>query len=58
MPKKQSEDYTREGDEKQRTDKGLTIPVPDRKDFLRNMRKVAPTREESEQEPSQTPREE
>ena len=58
MPKKQSEDYTREGDKKQRTDKGLTIPVPKRDDFLRNMRKVAPKPEESEQEPSRTPREE
>lgn len=42
MPKKQSEDYTRKGDEKQRTGKGLTIPVPKRDDFLRDLDKVAP----------------
>jgi len=58
MPKKQSDDLTREGDEKQRTDKGLTIPVPKRKDFLRDLGKVAPRPEESEQEPRRTDRDE
>jgi hypothetical protein len=54
MPKKQSDDLTRKGDKKQRTDKGLTIPVPEREDFLRNLGKVAPPAtqpEESEKEP-------
>jgi hypothetical protein len=53
MPKKQSDDLTRKGDKKQRTDKGLTIPIPDREDFLRNLGKVAPPAtqpEESEKE--------
>ena len=60
MPKKQSEDYTAEGEEGQETEKGLTIPVPDRKDFLDNLRKVAPTAppQESEQEQRRTPRDE
>ena len=54
MPKKASDDLTQEGDEKQTTDKGLKIPVPERSDFLRNMRKVAPKPEESEPEPHRT----
>ena len=58
MPKKASDDLTREGDEKQTTDEGLTIPVPKRKDFLRDLGKVAPKPEESEKERRQTPRDE
>jgi hypothetical protein len=54
MPKKQSEDYTRKGDKKQRTDKGLTIPVPKREDFMRDLGKVAPKPAESEPEQRQT----
>jgi hypothetical protein len=49
MPKKQSDDLTREGDKKQRTDKGLTIPVPEREDFLRNLGKVAPPASQPEE---------
>jgi hypothetical protein len=56
MPKKQSNDLTREGDEKQRTKKGLKIPVPKRDDFLRDLGKVAPRPEESEREPRRTDR--
>jgi hypothetical protein len=59
MPKKSSDDLSREGEPKQKTEKGLTIPVPKRKDFLRDLGKVAPTPpEESEKEPRQTPRDE
>lgn len=58
MPKKASDDLTREGDEKQETDKGLTIPVPERSDFLHNLRKVAPKPAESGKEPHRTPRDE
>ena len=57
MPKKASDDLTQPGDEKQETDKGLTIPVPERKDFLRDLGKVAPKPRESEQEQRRTPRE-
>jgi hypothetical protein len=57
MPKKASDDLTQEGDEKQRTDEGLTIPVPERKDFLRDLRKVAPKPEESDPEQHRTHRE-
>ena len=60
MPKKASEDYTRKGDKKQRTDKGLTIPVPKRDDFLRDLGKVAPKTEEPARSGSKqrrTPRE-
>jgi hypothetical protein len=49
MPKKQSEDYTRKGDKKQRTDKGLTIPVPKRDDFFRDLGKGAPKADQPEE---------
>ena len=54
MPKKASDDLARKGDKKQRTGKGLTIPVPERKNFLRDLGKVAPKPQESEQEQHQT----
>jgi hypothetical protein len=59
MPKKASDDLTRKGDKKQRTDKGLTIPVPKRDDFLRDLGKVTPPAEQperSEQEQRRTRR--
>ena len=43
MPKKASDDLACEGDEKQTTEKGLRIPVPEREDFLGNLGKAAPT---------------
>ena len=49
MPKKQSDDLSRKGEAKQKTEKGLTIPVPERDDFLRDLGKVAPKPGESEQ---------
>lgn len=52
MPKKQSDDLSRKGEEKQRTDKGLTIPVPEREDFFRDLGKVAPTAPPEESEPA------
>jgi hypothetical protein len=57
MPKKQSDDLTRKDDKKQRTNKGLTIPVPERENFLRDLGKVAPKPRESEKEQHQTHRE-
>ena len=54
MPKKASEDYTRKGDKKQRTDKGLTIPVPKRGEFFGNLGKLTPPAEQPERsEPEQ-----
>ncbi len=58
MPKKSSDDLSEEGEPKQETDKGLTIPVPKRDDFLRDLGKVAPTLPESEQEQHRTHRDE
>jgi hypothetical protein len=54
MPKKASEDLTQEGDEKQRTKTGLTIPVPKRDEFFGDLGKAAPTAQPEESEP--TPR--
>jgi uncharacterized membrane protein YdbT with pleckstrin-like domain len=48
MPKKQSDDLTREDDEKQQTDKGLTIPVPERDEFYKNLDKLTPPAEQPE----------
>lgn len=58
MPKKASDDLSRKGEPKQETDKGLTIPVPEKRDFLRDLRKLAPKPEESEPEQRRTPRDE
>lgn len=52
MPKKASEDYTRKGDKKQRTDKGLTIPVPKRDEFFGNLDKLTPPAEQPEESES------
>lgn len=43
MPK-QSKDLSREGEPTQRTESGLTIPVPKTKDFDRLLRKAATKR--------------
>lgn len=40
MPK-QSDDLSREGEQSQKTDKGLEIPVPKRRSFFDNLRKSA-----------------
>jgi len=58
MPKKQSDDLSRKGEPKQETDKGLTIPVPERSDFLRDLGKVAPKPRGSEKGQRRTHRDE
>jgi hypothetical protein len=58
MPKKASDDLSRKGEPKQETDKGLTIPVPKREDFLRDLGKAAPKPRESERGQRRTPRDE
>jgi hypothetical protein len=42
MPKKASDDLSRKGEPKQRTKKGLTIPVPERDEFYENLGKLTP----------------
>jgi hypothetical protein len=43
MPKKQSgDDLTRKGEKRQRTEKGLTTPVPSPEEFFRDLGKAVP----------------
>lgn len=54
MPKKASDDLSRKGERKQRTEKGLTIPFPTREDFYGNLDKLTPPAEQPERsEPKQ-----
>ena len=48
MPKKASDDLSREGEPTQETAEGLSIPIPEREDFFRDLGKVAPKAEPEE----------
>ena len=55
MPK-QSDDFTREGDESQETESGLTIPVPTRDQISSALRKASQRQEpEDEAQRPQSP---
>lgn len=41
MPDKKQDPLTRKGEPSQKTDKGLEIPVPEREEFFRGLRKAA-----------------
>lgn len=50
MPK-QSDDFTREGDEAQETESGLTIPVPTRDQISSALRKASQKQEPQDEAP-------
>ena len=57
MPgKKQTDDLSRDGEPKQRTKEGITIPVPGRQDFFSGLEKAAKTPKKPEESESGTPR--